>query len=190
MSQQKRCSNMQYIAKAFHFTKQDLLLNRQGKLSEAQRKRLWRRYWMGLTLMIILFLLGGGILGVFLWGTAPDGTFTFLPSNTVFGDDTSDPQLFFFGQVCGGLFMVVMIIAAISMSFIPARIRRGEVHIYRGVIRISKGYDDNRLKLIDEGRSFEIDDEQYDVLKPFVDQRSFAVYYLITRDGIVSIEPI
>ncbi len=189
MSQQKHLSDMQRIANAFHFTEQDLMLNRERKLSEAQLKRTWRRYWIALTLLIIIFGLGSVFLAFFLWGTAPKGTFTSLPPGTSGGDGTDNEQLFFFAQIFGALFVVIMILAIIGMIGFAINIQRGELHIYRGMIQVEKGYDDNRLKLIDAVRGFDINEAQYDVLNPLVDQRPFAVYYLKTREGIVSLEP-
>ncbi|MEL6309747.1 MAG: hypothetical protein AAFQ52_16515, partial [Chloroflexota bacterium] len=66
MSKAKRPSPMQLIAKSFHFTKQDLQLNRQGKLSESQVKRQWRRFWGAIAILTIMLLGGGAILGVFV----------------------------------------------------------------------------------------------------------------------------
>ncbi|MEO1286521.1 MAG: hypothetical protein AAFV93_02045 [Chloroflexota bacterium] len=115
MSSKKRPSNIQQIANAFHFMKQDLVLNRERKLSEAQLNRMWRRFRMALTLMIVIFGLGGIILAVFLWGTAPEGTFPFLPPNTGVGDVTDSDQLFFFGQIFGLLFVVVVVFGIFGM---------------------------------------------------------------------------
>lgn len=190
MERKKRLSDMQRIANAFHFTKKDLLLNREGKLSDAQRRRLWRRYWMALVLLGVVFGCGSVFLGVFLWGTAPAGTFAFLPSNAVVGDVTDGEQLFLFGIVIAVVFVLVIIAAIFGLIGFAALIRRSELHTYRGRIRVIEGFDDNDLKLIDDGRTFEIDDEQYAVLAPLVDQRSFAVYYLASRHGIVALEPI
>ncbi|MEO0565158.1 MAG: hypothetical protein AAF125_23830 [Chloroflexota bacterium] len=187
MSQNKRPSDMQRIANTFHFTKQDLVLNRQKKLSEAQLKRQWRRFWGGVILLIVIFGLGGLILGVFLWGTAPDGTFSFLPSNASVGENE---QLYLFGRIFAGAFLLVLIVAVFGMIGTAISIRGREVHVYKGRIHLEQGFDDNYLKLMDENRRFDISDAQYNVLEPFVGGYDFTVYYIASRDGILSLEPI
>jgi len=193
MSQKKRPSSMQRIANAFHFTKQDLLLNRQGKLSKAQLNRQWRRFWGAIALFIIMIVFGGAILGVFLWGTAPEGTFPFLPSKPAFMEEGSDyAQLFLFGQIGGVVFVLVIIVACLGLMNTAARIRQAQLYTYRGLIQVRAGYDDNRLHLLDDDsrRGFDITDVQYNLINPIAEGRQFAVYYIKTRDGIVSLEPI
>jgi len=193
MSQKKRPSSMQRIASAFQFTKQDLLLNRQGKLSKAQLNRQWRRFWVGITIFTVMIFVGGAILGVFLWGTAPDGTFPFLPSKSGFiGENTDYEQLFLFGQIGGLVFVLVIIVGFLGLMNTAARIRQAQLYTYRGRIQVRAGYDDNRLHLLDEDdrRGFDITDAQYNLIDPIAEGRQFAVYYLKTRDGIVSLEPI
>lgn len=193
MSQKRRPSIMQDIANAFHFTKQDLMLNRQGKLSEAQLKRQWRRFWGGLAILTIMLVIGGAILGVFLWGTAPEGTFSFLPSKAAFIEEGSDyEQLFVFGQIMGLLFVLVIVAAFFGMITAASRIRQAKLYTYRGRIRLDEGFDDNYLHLLDDDhrRRFDILSAQYNLINPIAEGRQFAVYYIRTRDGILAIEPL
>jgi len=169
------------------------MLNRQGKLSEAQLKRQWRRFWVGITIFTVMIFVGGAILGVFLWGTAPDGTFPFLPSKSGFiGENMDYEQLFLFGQIGGLVFVLVIIVAFLGLMNTAARIRQAQLYTYRGRIQVRAGYDDNRLHLLDDDdrRGFDITDAQYNLINPIAEGRQFAVYYLKTRDGIVSLEPI
>lgn len=193
MSQKKRPSSMQRIAVAFQFTKQDLLLNRQGKLSKAQLNRQWRRFWGAITILSIMIVIGGAILGVFLWGTAPEGTFPFLPSKSgSIGENTDYEQLFFFGQIVALIFVLIIVVIFFGLLNTAARVRQAQLYTYRGRIRVEKGFDENYLYLLDDDvrRRFDIDFSQYNLINPIAEERQFAVYYIKTRDGIVSLEPI
>jgi hypothetical protein len=193
MGKAKRPSDMQRIAKAFRFTKKDLMLNRQGKLSEAQLEQQWRRFWSGITILTIMIVFGGAFVGVFLWGTAPEGTFPSLPSKSAFIEEGTDyEQLFFFGKVVGVGYVLVIILAFFGMTNAAIHTRQAQLYTYRGYIRVVGGYDEHRLHLLeDDGRrGFDINDAQYNLIKPIAEGRQFAVYYMKTRDGIVSLEPI
>ena len=199
MGKANRLSDIQRIAKAFRFTGQDLRLNREGRLSEAQRRRLWRRYWMVTAITITIFAMPGAFLVFF--SRELGVTFTLSPPNISVGDD---PLLLF--AICAGVWLLFVIFAVLTLSRTLGSALQllfyAKIQAYHGMITVDDFDDEQYLIAVDNNRSvflkvndgsrFSIGSTQYNVLKPFSHHQPFAIYYFCFQWEciILSLEPI